>query len=95
MKAIATLPTFEEAGLKGFVVDTWYGLMAPAGTPTDILRSLEREATAFGKSPEVRERLEAAGMEPQSICGDAFAKQISQEIVSNNKLAHELGLKAE
>lgn len=89
------VPTFEEAGLKGFVVDTWYGLMAPAGTPPDILRSLEREAAAFGKAPEVRERLEAAGLEPQSTCGDTFAKQIAQEIVSNTKLAQELGLKAE
>lgn len=89
------VPTFEEAGLKGFVVDTWYGVMAPAGTPPDAVRALEREAAAFGKSPEVRERLEAAGLEPQSTCGDDFAKQIAQEVVSNTRLAQELGLKAE
>jgi tripartite-type tricarboxylate transporter receptor subunit TctC len=89
------VPTFDEAGLKGFVVDTWYGLMAPAGTPPEIVRGLEREAAAFGKSPEVRERLEAAGLEPQSTCGDDFAKQIAQEVVSNTRLAQELGLKAE
>ncbi|WP_342129237.1 tripartite tricarboxylate transporter substrate-binding protein [Hydrogenophaga sp. OTU3427] len=89
------VPTFEEAGLKGFVVDTWYGLMAPAGTPPDIVRGLEREAAAFGRAPEIRERLEAAGLEPQSTCGDDFARQIGRDIVSNTQLAQELGLKAE
>lgn len=89
------VPTFEEAGVKGFVIDTWYGLMAPAGTPPDALRTLEREASEFGNSPATRERLLAAGLEPQTVCGDAFAAQLVREIESNTRLARELNLKAE
>jgi tripartite-type tricarboxylate transporter receptor subunit TctC len=89
------VPTFEEAGVRGFVVDTWYGLMAPAGTPPDALRALEREATEFGRSAAVRERLLGAGLEPQTVCREAFATQIAREIEANTKLARELNLKAE
>lgn len=89
------VPTFEEAGVKGFVVDTWYGLLAPAGTPADGVKALEREAIAFGKSTSVVDRLHAAGLEPHTVCGDAFAAQIVTEIGANLRLAQELGLKAE
>jgi tripartite-type tricarboxylate transporter receptor subunit TctC len=89
------VPTFEEVGVKGFVVDTWYGLMAPAGTPADAIRVLEREAGEFGRSPAVRERLLGAGLEPQTVCGEPFAAQIEREIETNTRLARELNLKAE
>ena len=89
------VPTFEEAGVKGFVVDTWYGLMAPAGTPAAVLATLEREAVDFGKSTAVRDRLLAAGLEPFTNCGTPFAAQIEREITLNTRLAQDLGLKAE
>jgi len=89
------VPTFDEAGVKGFVVDTWYALLAPAGTPADALQILQREAAEFGRSPTVRERLSNAGLEPQTVCGDAFANQIAREIDTNTRLARELNLKAE
>ena len=89
------VPTFEEAGVKGFVVDTWYGLMAPAGTPDDVIRVLQREATSFGQSASVRERLLGAGLEPQTTCGEPFVAQLSREVDSNTRLARELNLKAE
>ncbi|MEN9627578.1 MAG: hypothetical protein RJA10_805 [Pseudomonadota bacterium] len=89
------VPTFEEAGIKGFVVDTWYGLLAPAGTPPEAIRMLTREATEFSRSPAMRERLAGAGLEPSSVCGDAFAAQIVREIDVNARIARELNLKAE
>ncbi|NDY93330.1 tripartite tricarboxylate transporter substrate binding protein [Ideonella livida] len=89
------VPTFEEAGLKGFTVDTWYGVLAPAGTPAPALQALTREAMAFGQSPAVRERLASAGLEPSTVCGEAFAAQITQEIALNQRLAQALDLKAE
>ncbi len=94
-RLLPQVPTFEEAGLKGFVVDTWYGLLAPAGIDNAAYRALEREAQAFAGTQENRERLEAAGLEAHTVCGDAFAKQISAEIVKNAKLAQQLNLKAE
>jgi tripartite-type tricarboxylate transporter receptor subunit TctC len=89
------VPTFEEAGVKGFVVDTWYGLLAPTGTPADVVRVLTKEAEEFARSPAVRERLAAAGLEPQGLCGEPFAAQIAREIDANARIARELGLKAE
>jgi tripartite-type tricarboxylate transporter receptor subunit TctC len=89
------VPTFEEAGVKGFVIDTWYGLLAPAGTPPDAVRLLTREATEFSRSAAMRERLAGAGLEPSSVCGDAFAAQIGREIEANTRIAKELNLKAE
>jgi tripartite-type tricarboxylate transporter receptor subunit TctC len=89
------VPTFEEAGLKGFVVDTWYALLAPAGTPAGTLAVLQREATEFGRSTGMRERLHAAGLEPHTVCGDAFATQVAREVEVNTRLARELNLKVE
>ena len=89
------VPTFDEAGVKGFTVDTWYGLLAPAGTPADALRLLTREAAAFNGSAAMHERLASAGLEPGGVCGDAFAAQITREIDANARIARDLNLKAE
>ncbi len=89
------VPSFEEAGVKGFVVDTWYGLLAPAGTPADALRTLTREAGDFVRSTAMRERLAGAGLEPGGLCGETFAAQINLEIEANARIARELNLKVE
>ena len=89
------VPTFEEAGVKGFVIDTWYGVLAPAGTPADALRVLTREATEFSRSAAARERLASAGLEPGGVCGEPFSAQIGREIDANTRLARELNLKVE
>jgi tripartite-type tricarboxylate transporter receptor subunit TctC len=89
------VPTFEEVGVKGFVIDTWYGLLAPAGTPVEPIRVLTREAYQFAQSAAVRERLAGAGLEPQGICGAPFAAQLAREIDANTRIARELNLKVE
>lgn len=89
------VPTFDEAGVKGFVVDTWYGLLAPTGTPTEALRVLTREAGEFVRSPVVRDRLAGAGLEPGGLCGEPFAQQMVREIEANTRVARELNLKVE
>jgi tripartite-type tricarboxylate transporter receptor subunit TctC len=89
------VPTFDEVGVKGYVIDTWYGLLAPAGTPPEAIRVLTREATEFAQSPAVRERLAGAGLEPQGSCGEPFSAQLAREIDANARLARELNLKAE
>ena len=89
------VPTFEEAGVKGYLIDTWFGLLAPAGTPVDVIGVLSTQATEFARSPIVRERLAGAGLEPHSVCGEPFATQISREIEANTRVARELNLKVE
>ncbi len=89
------VPTFDEAGIKGFVVDTWYGLLAPAGTPAEVIRVLTQQAADFERAPAVRERLANAGLEPHGVCGDAFTAQVDREIEANARIARELELKVE
>ncbi|MFP5405630.1 MAG: Bug family tripartite tricarboxylate transporter substrate binding protein, partial [Gammaproteobacteria bacterium] len=58
------VPTVDEAGLPGFYSNTWAAIFAPAGTPSEIIARLNREMARILAGPEVRERLEAMGMEP-------------------------------
>jgi len=64
--ALPQLPTLDEAGLKGFDMSTWWGLMAPAGTPDAIVQRLAAEARKALESPELKERWRAMGSEPPS-----------------------------
>ena len=51
LKALPDVPTFEEAGMKGFTTDSWYGLVAPAGTPAPVLQALEHGARQGDRDP--------------------------------------------
>jgi tripartite-type tricarboxylate transporter receptor subunit TctC len=88
-------PTLEEGGVHGVRGDVWYGLLAPAGTPDSIVRTLQREAEAFSADPKVRERLVAAGVEPASTCGAAFSSQIANESAAFTRTVRRLNLKVE
>ncbi|TMG75974.1 MAG: tripartite tricarboxylate transporter substrate binding protein [Betaproteobacteria bacterium] len=64
---VPELPTLEEAGVRPFDLTTWWGLMAPAGTPQPIVDRLAAEAAKALQSPELRERWRAMGSEPPTI----------------------------
>ena len=78
-KALPDVPTFEESGLKGFVVMAWKGLMAPAGTPEPIINRLHAAVVQALQTPEVRQRLSALGAEPAGNTPQQFAEQIKVE----------------
>jgi len=61
------LPTLEEAGVRPFDLTTWWGLMAPAGTPQSIVDRLAAAARRALQAPELRERWRAMGSEPPAI----------------------------
>jgi tripartite-type tricarboxylate transporter receptor subunit TctC len=94
-RLVPDVPTFAEEGVAGFNAQVWYGLLAPAGTPDATMRALESEAGGFAKDPAIRDRLVAAGLEPASTCGAAFASELSTEIATNSRLAKALHLKVE
>lgn len=73
--AAPDLPTMEEAGLKGFYIDTWYSLAAPAGTPPDVVERLNAEVAKMVASPAVRERMRGIGVDPAV---DTSAKYIDE-----------------
>jgi tripartite-type tricarboxylate transporter receptor subunit TctC len=92
---LPNVPTFEEAGVKGYAADAWYGLLAPAGTPPQILAQLRRVATEFVRAPSTMEKLQALGMETQNTCADAFKAKLVQEVQVYGDLARALDLKTE
>lgn len=78
--AAPELPTMEEVGLKGFYIDTWYSLAAPAGTPPDVIDRLNAEVAKMVASPAVRERMRNIGVDPAT---DTSAKYIDQIVRSD------------
>jgi tripartite-type tricarboxylate transporter receptor subunit TctC len=73
------VPTISEAGLKGFNVNNWYGLFAPAGTPKEIITRLNAETVKALAMPDVKTRLLDAGIIAVSSTSDAFANDIQSE----------------
>lgn len=92
---LPNVPTFEEAGVKGYAADAWYGVLAPANTPPPVLAVLRRVATEFVQAPATVEKFRMLGMEPQSTCADAFGAQLAREVKTYGDLARALKLKAE
>ena len=59
---LPNVPTMEEAGYKGFIVEPWYGVMAPQGTPRAVVEKLNTAFNAAIQNPRVQKRLEEAGL---------------------------------
>jgi tripartite-type tricarboxylate transporter receptor subunit TctC len=80
IKALPQMPTFAEAGLPGFDVKTWNGVLAPAGTPKAIVDRLSGEIGVLLAKAETREKLDALGMSPSYRNAQAFGDLIKSEI---------------
>ena len=79
--AMPELPTIEEAAqLKGFEASSWFGLLAPAGTPADVVLRLQQETAKALNSPAMKEKLLAQGAIPSGNSPQEFAKFIDSEI---------------
>ena len=79
--AMPELPTIEEAGkLKGFEASSWFGLLAPAGTPADVVSRIQQETAKALKSPAIKEKLLAQGAIPSGNTPQEFASFIDAEI---------------
>ncbi len=75
--AMPGVPTVAESGFPDFEVVSWYGLLAPAGTPAEIVDRLNREITRILEIPGLRERFAALGTLPAAGTPDQFAREIS------------------
>jgi len=89
------VPTFAEAGVKGYSADAWYGLLAPAGTPVAVLQALEKVAGQFTEQSATVAKLQSLGMEPQHSCREAFGADLDRDAKAYTQLARALDLKAE
>ncbi len=77
--ALPDVPTLDEAGLSGFNLGTWFGVLAPAGTPRDIVVRLNTEIVKIINSPEFRKRMEDIGAEPVGNTTEQMAQQIRDD----------------
>jgi tripartite-type tricarboxylate transporter receptor subunit TctC len=91
--ALPNIPTLAESGLNGFDVYQWISLLAPAGTPREIITRLNGDATKVLTQPAVRERLEAAGFEAKTGSPKEVEVLIRDGLARWSKLIAELGLK--
>jgi tripartite-type tricarboxylate transporter receptor subunit TctC len=86
------VPTLEEAGLKGFDIGTWFGVLAPAATPKDIVARLNAEMVKIIHSPDFAQRMQAIGAEPLGGTQEEMARQIREETAKFAKLVKDGGV---
>lgn len=89
------VPTVAEAGLPKFEVTTWYGILAPAGTPRTIVARLNAELVKIMHAPELKERFDALATDPVTSTPEEFAALIKSEIAKWRGVVREAGLKAD
>ena len=92
---IPNVPTFAEQGLKDQEADTLTGLVAPAGTPKEIIELLAREIAKSVAQPELREKLAVLGFKPVANTPDQFTARIKLEIDKWGKVVHDANLRIE
>jgi tripartite-type tricarboxylate transporter receptor subunit TctC len=73
------IPTIAESGLPDYELNSWFGLLAPAGTPTAIVNRLQQDIAKFYQEPQLRQTLMEQGVEPLASTPEAFTAQIQSE----------------
>jgi tripartite-type tricarboxylate transporter receptor subunit TctC len=85
--------TMEDAGMKGFTDEAWYGLLAPAGVPQEVVTRLTAAMKKVMADPDLREKLEKIGARPVGNTPAEFAAQIKSEIARMKRLVKERNIK--
>ena len=93
--ALPDVPTIAEAGVPGFEVSNWWGILAPAGTPQPALDRLYQEITTILDAPETRKRFELEGAEVVRMKPQEFAAFVTQETEKWTRVVKEAGIKPE
>jgi tripartite-type tricarboxylate transporter receptor subunit TctC len=89
------VPTLQEAGVPGYEASVWLALLAPAGTPRDIVNKLNSEINKLMSSPDTRKALYDAGVEVSPSTPEAMTEYMAQELVRWGKVVKETGIKLE
>ncbi len=89
------VPTSAESGLPGWEVNTWYGVLVPAGTPREIMRLLNAELVKGLNMPDAIKRLAGVGAEPLPSTIEAFADYLKTETAQFSKVIRQAGIRAD
>jgi tripartite-type tricarboxylate transporter receptor subunit TctC len=89
------LPTVAEAGVPGFAITQWYGMIAPAKTPPAIVTKISKEISRILHQPDVKEKLASDGADAVGNAPEAFGAHIKAEVAKYAKIVKLVGLKAE
>ena len=93
--SLPDVPTFAEAGVPDFVVDSWVGILAPAATPPAVLARLNTELNAVLNDPAVRERLATLGIEPTPGTPEQFRQAMQADLAAYGPIVKNAGIKIE
>ena len=94
-EAMPGMPTIAEAGVPGYEVVTWFGLMTVAGVPRPIIDKLNSEARNMVQRPDTKEKFKAAGIQLKASTPEAFAERIRVELPRWTKMLRDIGIQPE
>jgi tripartite-type tricarboxylate transporter receptor subunit TctC len=89
------VPTVSESGLSGYEFNSWFALMAPAGTPRPVVQRLHQEVVKALGDASVREQLLAQGLSPRGTSPDELASALTQQLARYEALIRQAGIKAD
>ncbi len=92
-ETLPDVPTMAESGHPGIEGESWVGFVAPAGTPKDIITTLNREIVKILAQPDMKERLAMLGFDPIGSTPEQFAARIKSELATWSKVIREAGIK--
>ena len=93
--ALPDVPTVAESGVPGFEASSWFGILAPAGTPHDVVTKINGDVTKWLASPEAKEKLLAQGANAAGGTPEDFAKHIQAETAKWARVVKESGAKVD
>ena len=88
-------PTLDESGFKGFDAQQWYGVVGPAGLPSDVVKTLSDTLTLTLQAPDLADKLSVEAIEPRAMSPDAFGKFIKADIARWTQLAKDRNIQLE
>ena len=94
-KLAPEVPTVDEAGVPGYDVTVWFGILAPAGTPKPIIDRLNAEMVKVIRTPEITDRFLKAGVDPVAGTPEAFSGYLKSEVGRWAKVIQDAGIKAD
>jgi tripartite-type tricarboxylate transporter receptor subunit TctC len=92
-RLLPDVPTMAEAGVPGYVMDVWFGVAVPAGTPPAVVASLNREINRIIAQPEVKARLEGLGLDIIGGSAESFGRTVNADVAKWSQVVREANIK--